>query len=163
MDKPELLNLIVDAIEKTRKESALPIFELVPSPENRLAAFSKAHILFELSKLGAPEKVLELVLPRRVKKYSVVDGQPLIELEPGHYDFDVEAGRVFWRVVHTDGFVPVVNRTPIPDEDLKICIELKAGFNNWLASYRLRRQDNLEQLTPLTLAKICLTVLEPVS
>ncbi len=151
MDKPELLDLIVDAIEKARKESPHSFLELVPSSENGLAAFPKARILSELSKLGSPEKVLEVVLPRRMNKHGVVDG---------NYDFDVKRGRVFWRRVHSDGFVPVVEETPIPDEDLKICVDLKAGFDDWLTAYRLKRQDDLASLSPLNLAKIYCTVLD---
>src|SRR5205814_3255048 len=42
----------------------------------------------------------------------------------------------------------------------EIYLEIFDGFDNWLASYRLRTRDDLEQITPLTLAKVCLTVLD---
>lgn len=151
MEAPELLDLIINAIVQTRKGTSGNEFELVPSSENRLIQFPKALILSTISSLSFKEKVIELRLPP--PQWERGKNQ-------GNYDFNVEEGKIYWREVHTDGWIPVVNTFHILDEQVPIRIQLLKTFDNWLSAYQSKKQDNLEALSLLTLAKIHNTVLD---
>lgn len=146
----ELSNLLIKEIERLRNTTQGNTLSITLSPDSKLKQFSKAAILQELRLLENNERILELKLPKKLDK----------EKRLGVYKFDTEKGKIKL-IYRKPGFgPPVVTTTSVKDSEVPIRFEVKPTFRNWLATYKIKKDYDLQNLSSLNLGKIYCTVLD---
>ena len=157
MNKPELLDLIIAAIDAARKEQQRPLILLRLTPENGLEQHGKGSVLEALEDFQVRERVIrlsEINFPeRRAKRTMLAANAAFASTGSGRLTVPVT------QPAKPDPALQEFLEEPSTRENA-IILETLQSFDNWLASYRLRTRDDLDQITPLTLAKVCLTILD---
>lgn len=142
MTESETFDLIISAMDAARKEQRSSYIVLKLTAENGLAPLGKRAVLEAL------------------EEFQRQDGAGIIRLSEINFP---ERYRDREAVAFYSGGMRIPFETPIkqaPPKENEIHLEIFAGFDNWLAGYRIRTQDDLEKIRPITLAKVLCTVLD---
>ncbi len=157
MDKPKLSDLLIDAIEKARDEQQGSLILLNLSQENGLGEYGRTAVLDALAdfqrQTGAI-RLSEINFPERQANRTILAGSIALT-SPGHSRLTVPISTPAKLSPAVLEFLEEPSK-----RQGRVLLGVLPSFDNLVASYRLRTRDDLEQITPLTLAKVCLTVLD---
>lgn len=184
MDETQKFDLIIQAIVEARKKHPdfFVVLEVDPPPKLASEGLSALEIASTLTKqqpsIGSDGRLrgtLRAAVLQTLEEFQ--RHARVIELSPANYPATTSDRKIIayrttdhktgeegpWISPEEFAKTGVAISEDHPAHEFltkKICLSILTGFDNWLASYRLRTQDDLERITPITLAKVCCTVLD---